>query len=475
MRLTAVPARGALPALLLAALLLIPAARGAAETPEEYILAITANNHPLYPVHTDEPPVEDPTGTFEEGVRELRAEHPRAFFAEAGHFASFGAVLETAYNSRSLNFFDQLDYHAVHLGARDAAFTTIGTTGLHYSPDSIKNRIVTNVHTTTPDPLDIPPLRKAANDDGQEAIFLNLASMRTAQGLGERLALLKPDEWEDIRERLREAARDHTGPVIAAGSLTNEEWEEFFSANTRPPVHIYLDFSLPADSEPALRDGVWRVPVPRMGHVHLVGFRFREEEVVEQPTLERLDLLPGIEPEDLVKYPTPRIGLPITNLDSVMRQFFSVSADAVRQDRMEADGIEELTSVARPMVYHLEDEEGPKRLYRVMSIMPHSQRPGLLAVGWPETHAIFVLTEDHELDRIVSRFRFPIGGLDTTLLEALNRLPGTPQDEWAPDPELAAGVEAAWRWVVDDIRRTIELDKRLYGKDGPYYIPPDED
>ncbi len=463
------------PLAFLAACLLLVSAAAPAQSSDEYLLAITANNHPLYPILTDEPPVEDPTGQFEEGVRELREEHPDAFFVEAGEFASFGAVLETAYRSRNLNFVDQMDYSAVHLSARDASLTTIGTSGLHYAPDSIMDRIVTNIHTTNPRPLDLPSHRRTENAAGQAVIFQSLHSMSRAQGLSDRMALLNPEQWEEIRERLTEAAGDHEGPVVASGSLTEEEWEEFFASGT-PPIHMYVDTGWTGSTEPELRDGVWRIPAPAMGEVHLVGFRFREAELDGEPTVEKVELLPGIEPEDLIKYPLPRIGVPITNLNNVMRQFFSVTADSVRQDRVDDEGIEDLTAVERPMVYHLEDEEeGTQRLYRIMSIIPHYQRPGLLAVGWPETHAIIVLNDDHELVRFISRIHYPVGGLDTTVLEAIQRLPGTPQEEWAPDPELAAGVEMVWEWVVDDIRRTIELDKRLYGEGGLYYIPPDED
>lgn len=467
------PAVRKLPATILAlvlALAFVPAASGA----EEYRLVVTGNQYPLYPVMTDEPPVEDPTSAYEEELRSLREEHPDAFFVEAGGFSSFDSVLETGYNSRPLQFFNEMDYAAVRLSARDAAMQVVGSSGLHYAPDSVLDRVISNLDLEADSALGLSGYRLAENPAGQRMHFQSISSLRTAQGLGDRVTFLIPEEWGELRTVLESALQEEPAPVVAVGDLSPEEWAEF-AGEGGAPVSLYLNGAMDPDAEPTLRDGVWHIPAPGLGDAHVVTFRYREAELDGEPELERVPLFtPALRREDLYNYPIPRAGLPITNLESVMAQFFSVPADAVRQDRLDAESLEDLTITPRPIVYHLEGEEGSRRLYRLMSMMPNYHRPGYFAPGWPEVHALVVLNDDHSLDRVVSRLRFPIAGLDTTLLEALNRLPGTPQEEWQPDPELAAGIEEGWQWLVTDIRRIMELDRQLYGPGGLYYLPEED-
>lgn len=446
-------------------LLFAGAAHGAGAGHAE--LMITARNAPLFPVLTDEPPVDNPRLAFERELRERRESQPAAYLVDAGGHLSLSHTLESSYNYRAHRFlFSELDYDAVAISPRDAAIGLTSTSGynFHFDPQGEKDRLFTNLrHMAATAETSPAALALTREREGSLPItFLSLFDTSTAAGLTDQISQVRPVSPDSIQGEVS-AAREAGALVAVVTDMAAEARQEYLPGAA---PDLWVSFLHESD-RPAREAGAWTVRVPRGGEVAHIVLRRDARGEVSEPQAAYEQLFSAEQWKALVKYPVPQLGFPIPNMSRVARLFFpGADEDRIQEDSLPVDRAElsHLTTRETVAVYHIEEKKRPLRVYRVMTRMPfYAFDTEEADPGWPLVDMLVVVDENHQLDRVVNRLGFPVGGQRSSLLEAVNVLSGTDPEEWAPDPELAAGIEELWRWVVTDIQRTMELDRRFFG------------
>lgn len=463
------PRRSAL--LLILTLLALPIASALAQGPAgKAKLVITGNDQALYPVMAMEPPVEDAAAKFEEALRAEKERNPDAYFVEAGGFVSLAVQMETAYNFTSAKLFHELGYDVVNLTPRDFALSSVASVGYFYAPRSFRDPVINNLTSdfcgSGQTPLDHAISRNAEKEGQLPVTFLSMGDPARLAGFSTVAATVTPRPLERLAEAATKA-RQASRLVVGFNSYPPATLE-----NLTALPDLLVDANLPRDSAPVQRGNTWHIPEPAPGAYLRVSLERDAEGNLLEPKVEREQVVEIEHFRDFIDFPVPEVGHEIPNLDATMRIFFGVSADAVQVDRVGNQERDDLTALPNPTVYHTRLEEKPVRIYRVRSEVPDWRWDGRRATGWPTMDSLIALGEGSTLVRVESRSdRFVMSMLETSMLEALNRLSGVPQDQWTPDPRLAAGLEEFWGWHTDVIRKVMELDGLLYGPDGVYRLP----
>lgn len=433
---------------------------------ETTTLIVTSNTRNLFPVVAVNPPVEDPAAKLEEELKAQREKYPDALFVDAGDSISLINSGETAYSYGSAKLFDELDYEVVNLNTRDAALSTFQSVGYAHPSGIYSSPLITGTRRTNMGPLSIPVSRRVETDV-LNMTFISYPDKDRAAGMAGLFTLGDEAPEEDIRAAVAEA-REKGDFVIGLGSLTEERREALMDSDMAPDVLITDGLKTDLESTTALetmgRKAI--VAAPEGGGLLRLVLN-TEEGKLANIEVDKMEYLKGEDYDALIEYPLPRIGYQVPNINDVVSRFFNVSGDSVRVDRVDTP-YPDLTTLEAAHVYQLEKTAEVLRLYRVYFHIPDKRFRMVNAAGWPIFDYIVVLNDDSELVRVLNKTRFPVAGFDSTLNEALNKLAGQPREEWAPDPELAAGIEDMWSIAVNGIEKTIALDKRLYGPEGLY-------
>lgn len=433
-------------------------------------LIITARNAPLFPILTDEPPVDNPRIAFERELRERRDANPGAYLVDAGRHLSLSHTLESSYNYRAHRFlFGELDYDAVALAPRDALVGLTSTSGynFHFDPNGEKDRLFSNLrHVSATEETSPAALSRAREREGSLPVtFTSLFDTASAAGFGDQLPQILEAPAESI-ERHINSARE-AGALVAAVTDVPAAGREGRTGEALPDLWIS---HLHEGDQPIREAGVWTVRAPRGGEVAQIVLRRSEDGEIAEPQAAYERLFTEEQWAALTKYPVPQLGFPIPNMDRVARLYFTgAGEDRIQEDNLPADPEEfsHLTTREMVSVYRMEQDGRPLRIYRVMNRIPfYAFDMELTDPGWPLVDMLVVVDDEHQLDRVINRLGFPIGGQRSTLLEAVNLLAGEDPALWEPDPELAAGIEELWHWIVTDIRRAMEMDRRFFGDVG---------
>lgn len=426
-------------------------------------LVVTGNAEVVYPILTEEPPVENPQEVYEAALRKLRAADPDAVFVESGGFSSVSAIFETAYQSVPIRTMTQLKYPVVNLSARDAAFKLPVT--FDSAPESFRKSLISGLRTEAGAPAsEIPASKSVDSADGLKLTFVSLPSKGSLSGLPARAAMLQPVAPEKLRAAISEA--DAAKRITVGITSLSEEERTTTLGDALPKLDLLLVDRPDAPAEVVERSGTWTIRSPRSGEIYKIGLEQSEPGRIARPTVEKTTWMAASAIAQLIKYPLPRIGMPIPNLERITSDFFSVDAGSVRVDKFNQESLFAHTAWSTPHVYHVNLGEKTVRVYRVIATMPKTGLPMYSDPGWPPMDLLVSLNPDGTLERIANRNGLPVGGASTTLAEALQKLAGKPEAEWTPDPVLAGGIEECWSWGVAVIRQVQALDKAIYGPGG---------
>lgn len=437
--------------LLLLALLFPSAAVPAAEESRRLDMIVTGELARLYPSNTANEELQKAPARLEALLKELRTENPDALLIDSGNHYSFTAGLETAYGVPVLRMFDDQKFDVVNLRPRDAALATGGNTGYNYTPKEFLTRPITSLRLRHKELL--PAFRTVQSAKGGKVTFASASTAQEISGWSAKMLEFQENEPAATAQQIATAPDAAGAPVVV---FSNRPVAQL------APLKPALVFAANLRSEKPEQDGdVWRVPTPRGGEVMVVQVPI-QGGVFGEPKLQRRSFLKPEEFDALHDLPAvTQIGWELPNLDDVLRQFFGVGQGRARADRIALPDVEKHTSVAVPYVYTTEANGKTYRFYRVLTKLPNYQRPGFYISGWPQMDMLVVLDAEGNFLRIESRGRFPVGGVDSSIYEALNRLGGKDPATWAPDPELVAGLEDAWGWPVHVLRKTLALDAAL--------------
>ncbi len=448
--------------LALAALAFLPRPTPGADT---YELLLTGNSGWLFPVMAEDPPVEDAAAVFERELREEKEDREDALLVEGGNFASLATSLETSYTTPSGVFHERLGFDVVNLSPRDAAFRTAIQVGLHYGTPAQREQVITGLKSDYVERItgswEFPDAKTIDYEDQPDLTFISVTTLDPIRGITGLVAHMSEVPMQERLETIGEA-RARGDLVVAFSSLGERELTNLLREEATRP-HLLIDLLLEPGADPFQDRGAWRMPLPRGGTFQRITLRFDDGELRE-PRVRNEEVLEPGEYDALLELPLPAIGVPIPNLDAVMQTFFGISADSVEVDRLPTPGMGEVTTAEDATVYRAVINGESLRIYRLRATFADRRLGGARNAGWPPYDFLVILDENHLLNRVITRVKFPVNTLETSMEEALNRLRGLPPERWQPDPVLAAGLEGLWEWTTMGMHNTIAIDRVLYGE-----------
>lgn len=448
---------------LIAVLLGAAAPVAAEEKPPTLTLIVTGNADRLFPVMTNEPPVPDPRAAWVAAIRAAKEENPDALLVDAGNNVSISNGLETGYSYKFPVIFQELGFSAAAMSGRDAALNAAHNAGYRTIKPEFLKPVIANVTSPWPDPLPVPVALAAESPNGAKARFIAMATKRAASALSGRLETCNEVPAADVAEQIA-MARANGEISIGFSSMDDTDTSPVF-ALAKGSTDVMVDFNKSA-LEPVEKSktGAWHIPVPEPGELLVLKIEGEAGKIAKAPVVERRRWLAPEHWDKLIKLPTPDLGIGIGNISRVIEAYLTTEPVGLSMERVSAKDYKDLTKRAEIEHYLLHMQGKDYRVYRFQSMMPNWNAPGMSDGGWPQVDMIVLLTADHRFFRAFNRSQIAIGALPTRLLDALNTMTGTDLSEGRPDPRLIAGGEEVYEWVRQDVRKVIELDRRIYGK-----------
>ncbi len=427
---------------------------------------MSGNTRNMFPVLALDPDVSDAEIEFEKALMKEKKKNRDAYLIDTGNSISLGISMETAYTYPSAAFFDELEYDAVNLTAKDALLSTTISTGYQVAPQEYTDRLISGFIPKSAQRKKFPSSKRLEKEGNTALTLVNFPSTRPVSGMSSLLQLQEPSPDSKTLEVLKEA-RERGDIVVGLSSLIEERLKERMAqANSYP--HYLIDQTIQNQDPVKHSDGYWLLSSPASGEILTVQLELDENGQPLEPKVSDRVYMTEEEYASLMEFPVPKIGVQVPNLDSILNAYFDVERDAARIDRVDLQEMGALTQVEKGYVYHLKTAEEDIRIYRVKSEIPDKRYDMVRNTGWPHFDILVILDTDSNFLRVENRTGFPVATVETTLAQSLNRLANVPVSQWTPDPFLAAGIEDAWEWATDALKKTIELDRKLYGPDGIY-------
>jgi hypothetical protein len=437
---------------------------------ESVELIVSANSYKLFPVNVKDPVVEDAPELFEKKLLQLKKKNRDAIFVDAGNALSLNVANESAYSYSTTELFGEVGYLVQNLSPRDAVLSISLGVGYHKASDKIKEPVITNLETQNPGPLGLP-LSKRVTEGDFPITFVSLSDFSATLGLSGKVGEMSPELQLDALAKEIAKAKSKGDVVVGFVSMSEENRKTIFSdEESTPDLIIDLDESgiVKGDKGPK---GSWVLSAPAGGSIYHLELEKGKKGRLEKPEPEIYEVLSQEEDESLVPQPVFNVGFPLPNLESVTVQYFGISADSVRMDRLDASDAGHLTNWKEIMVYHFNLEGKKLRLYRVFCDLRQTGDSDFLVTGWPRFDFLVLVNDDSTIKQVYNRSKFPIGMLPTTLTEALNKLAGQDPEKWEPATQLAAGIEELWQVATAGMVKVVEMDKEFYGEKGIYSQP----
>jgi hypothetical protein len=415
---------------------------------------VSGNTKHIFPVLNDDPQVNEAHLHFEKLANELKGEFPDAFMLDAGRHLSMSSSMETGYLIQSYQVMKFVEYDVINLQSRDAVLATDGFIGLNTAPQEMKADVITSLGNTRPEPLGLPHTRRIEKG-GVPTTFVSYGGTRDAAAMGSRLTFMREPDAESLTEAVTEAREK--GDLVVGFSSSEENAADVAAAEVRPDL-LFVPNQV-TDVEQT--NGVWTIPVPPAGEFLILSVPVSEGRISATPVVERRDYVRPDLRVLLTRFPTPRIGEAIPNIDHVIGQFFPEAKSATSLDRFSKEKVDPYSAVD-PNVYRTTLGDLPVYFYRVRALIPSYFWGAPQDPSWPQTDMIVVLEEDGSLVRVVTRVNYPIMGEDTRIFEAANKQRGTHAAELERDPELTAGAEELWDWLAFNLEQTANVHRMLY-------------
>jgi hypothetical protein len=426
-------------------------------------LIVTANTGRIhYPTATGR---EDAAAALDSKLDELRKAHPDAILLDLGGSMTPRTFTESSYGITAVRqLVTRHQFDAVHLTAPDIVFAGSRSRGLASIPDAdVRERFFSRIGIATDSAdqrLQLPTRRtiRRGTDTTEIASLADPARASAWRGAEKRFSETPVDEILAPGEGMpfRAVVTDMDFAVV----------ERIARSQRRPDLIFSL--SGPQDGTVRANDGASTiVQGPAPGNVLLVTVDAGGKVAASQHQFLAAERL-----AELAQVPISAIGVGISNATDALGRALSVSPGTVQADRFDATAHADLTRRAQvesadrePTVYCFRGtmEGKPVRVYRVQMLMPVgslTQEPTVVT-AWPRADFLVALGEDGKVARIAFRDAPKVLGYTFDMKAAIEAMTGSAGPSDLPYPQYA-GAEDFLRAFAENVRRVIELDRRLY-------------
>lgn len=440
------------------ALLLMAVPLAAQEKPLR--LVISSDLEKIYYVDRESAPSK-PWEKFEEKVRAEREADPDSFLIDAGYSLAPVALMETGYGYPAHASMRVLKADAYHLTASDTFYGGSRTWGLPSVQDpEISKRYVGRLGVRGTDNTVFTPHGSIEVERaGRRVRVVSLsdpARMAAWNGVRDQFVF---DENEAL------AAFASTGDVnmytIAISEMDPAVLSRIAVATSRPDLII----SLSGKRDGMMRGGGSSTPIvsgPPPGSLLVVEIK-PEDGSVSTHLVKYLD---ESTVANLRKPPVPDIGVGIGNAPASLPQRIGAERDSIQVQVLELEKDQDLTIRTRVRPFLVNFEGKPHRVWRSTNGVNYVRPDGteIAAGGVSRVDMLAVLDMDHKLRRVETRAKIAVNDFTLDLKPFFESLYGKDPKDWFIDTSRYPGAEEVLPWLAEDLRKIIELDRRVYDK-----------
>ncbi|MEQ8821755.1 MAG: hypothetical protein RLY93_16075 [Sumerlaeia bacterium] len=444
--------------LALAAITFLPGSLAAADAAEsagethDLTLILTGHLGRAFTPVGEDPQVqrEEATGKLTDAIDRLLDAHPNALLIDVGGSTVSDINRETEYFSPQWRWFEEKGYDAVHITAKDYANYGAAGLGFSYADPDRWPMYLGNLDAAGRryEPFDLNDDKSVDLGASQTVTLIAAADKSRLSGMPLALESAAYRNPEDI---LKEAVAevDPGQPVLVLSEFPPRQNAHI--AQRYPAVTAVIESNNPT-GEARVANGALLLPFPAGHQVVTAHLKIGADGAVES---HEISAEPWIDEEAFAALRVPNRGILGVSVrpPEVITSRFGVQSDALGIDVLRGTPFPDLTDRENVYVYSFEMDGQRYRLYRVYFLVND---------GWIGFDAMVVMNQDHTIRMIETNTpTYPSGRIDTLLGQVLAGFYDKAPENWTIPAELVAGYEQQAEAIVDLLRRTIEMDRRV--------------
>ncbi len=439
---------------LLAAILLIAAAGNPALAKDRVDILLTRGTGQIWePVNpSDEYTAQQAEEELSAALADLRDEYPEAFLIDLGRWATPGRGMETSYDSRHVSFFGDNGYDAVNVTALDYALGVAHAQGVRKRPPEMNDFYVSSYNIR----LDDYPALPSHADPEREGRTIRIASVGRPSVIAALPTVLGDAAIARDDVVMKEAdTADAPNLLIALSELDAAREELLFGAY--PGLDVIVHAGDTSQEKVAGDDGQFVVPSPGGNEIGHLRIELDDDGTVRDAKFKRIEWTARENYDSLVDFGLPTIGMSVPG-EGRVADILRIDENNVLLDVHRGIDFPDLTDRRNIYAYNIIIDDVPYRAYRVY------HRP---AIFWAPQDQLVILNRNNTIRRIVTNLEtYPLTSWNTRLGEGLQQILNKPPDQWNLPPETTAGIEVHADRIVESLRATLEVNRRLYPYDG---------
>ena len=415
---------------------------------EEYGILQTHNTRGGWHARSATGPT-DPVQLVTDAIAEARKEFPDDLAIDMGAFADPVSASETAFDSVSARVYYEQGFAAVNMTPRDFVYFAGNEMGAKRRPAEQKDLFLSAFDVPNMSVRAMPlPAMKVVEHGGRTFALATVA-------VEDALALFP--RWTESRitppgeEVIAQAMAAGADKVIVLSSRPRAA--NLLLAEQFPAIDLILE-TASGPGEATKAGNVHIVPAPAPNEFQRLLVR-EDGGAIASIDFERREWIPASLLAEFTRIPLPVIGVSVPPKGRVAERL-RVPGETVNVEIHRSDAHRDLTTRDEIYVYRLALEGETLRVYRVRQYV----ESGFLPID-----VLVVLDEQRRVRRVEANLlKWPIVSYDTNLGPLIMANLGKTLDEWTFD---APGIETVQENVdvlMDALRKTVELDRRLYGE-----------
>lgn len=421
-------------------------------------LVISSDLEKIYYVDRESAPTK-PWEKFEASVAAERTEDPNAFLIDAGYSLAPVALMETGYGYAAHASMRSMRADAFHLTASDTFFGGSRAWGLPSIEDpEISKRYVGRLGVRGADGNVFTPRGSIEVERGGRRVRIvslsDPARIAAWSGLREQFVF---DENEAL------AAFASTGDAnmytIAISEMDQAVLSRIAVASSRPDLII----SLTGKRDGTMRGGGTSAPIvsaPPPGSLLVIEVKPEDGSV----TTRLVKYLDESKVAEFSKPPIPDIGVGIGNAATSLPARIGANKDNIQVQVLERENDADLTIRKRLRPFLVEIDGKQHRVWRSTNgmILVRPDGTEIAAGGVSRVDLLAVLDMDHKLRHVETRAKIAVNDFTLDLKPFFDSLYGKDPKDWFIDTSRYPGAEVVLHWLAEDLRKIIELDRRVY-------------
>ncbi len=390
----------------------------------------------------------DAASKLTDKLNELKEQYPEDLLLDLGAYSGPGTTIETAFNAPQSVFFDEMEYDAVNLTSKDYMFKAADMRGFRQRPEKMKNLFLSSINYKDASLFEDFPTHTVVESSGGEVALGSVASIQKVSSMPHVVQHAEETAGADVIKSMTE---NFSGLSILMSDLSDRETEELAQSN--PDLDLVLSTE-PGEAKPRKAGNAFILPRQEPHEIQHVTMKLDDDGQIADVTAERIPWITPEEYNSLVKYPLPIIGMSVPGEGRVAERL-NIEKDNVFLDVHRGSDFPNLTTRKDIYVYNITLDGERYRVYRVNHIVGRRYLP---------LDALVILNRDHTIRQVVTNIMtYPIAGKQSRMKEVMQAITNQPPNKWDVPSELIRGIEEHVPNVLDALKKTIELDKTLYG------------